>query len=86
MDAETAVPITAELIAAHGPKPDEYRRILDLIGREPSFTELGIIASSETTPSQEAVHTMKKSALVMAGWPVSTASSTRPPAALPLLS
>ena len=26
-------------------KPDEYQRILDLIGREPSFTELGIFSA-----------------------------------------
>src|SRR5262245_34329544 len=45
MNAETPVPITAELIAAHGLKPDEYQRILDLIGREPSFTELGIFSA-----------------------------------------
>ncbi len=38
-------PITPELIAAHGLKPDEYQRILDLIGREPTFTELGIFSA-----------------------------------------
>jgi len=37
--------ITADLIAAHGLKPDEYQRILDIIGREPSFTELGIFSA-----------------------------------------
>ncbi|WP_103764284.1 phosphoribosylformylglycinamidine synthase subunit PurL [Roseovarius confluentis] len=37
--------ITSELIAAHGLKPDEYDRILDIIGREPSFTELGIFSA-----------------------------------------
>ena len=37
--------ITPELIAAHGLKPDEYDRILDIIGREPSFTELGIFSA-----------------------------------------
>lgn len=37
--------ITAELIAAHGLKPDEYQRILDIIGREPTFTELGIFSA-----------------------------------------
>ncbi len=37
--------ITEELIAAHGLKPDEYQRILDIIGREPSFTELGIFSA-----------------------------------------
>jgi phosphoribosylformylglycinamidine synthase len=39
------IPITDALIASHGLKPDEYRRILDLIGREPSFTELGIFSA-----------------------------------------
>ncbi|AMY68987.1 phosphoribosylformylglycinamidine synthase subunit PurL [Frigidibacter mobilis] len=37
--------ITADLIAAHGLKPDEYQRILEIIGREPSFTELGIFSA-----------------------------------------
>lgn len=37
--------LTGELIAAHGLKPDEYQRILDLLGREPSFTELGIFSA-----------------------------------------
>ncbi|MGR3464181.1 phosphoribosylformylglycinamidine synthase subunit PurL [Limimaricola sp.] len=37
--------ITDDLIAAHGLKPDEYARILEIIGREPSFTELGIFSA-----------------------------------------
>jgi phosphoribosylformylglycinamidine synthase subunit PurL len=37
--------ITPELIAEHGLKPDEYQRILQLIGREPSLTELGIFSA-----------------------------------------
>ncbi|QRZ12273.1 phosphoribosylformylglycinamidine synthase subunit PurL [Paracoccus methylovorus] len=37
--------ITEELIAAHGLKPDEYQRILEIIGRKPSFTELGIFSA-----------------------------------------
>jgi phosphoribosylformylglycinamidine synthase subunit PurL len=37
--------ITAELIAEHGLKPDEYQRLLDLIGRPPTFTELGIFSA-----------------------------------------
>ncbi|MCT4370000.1 phosphoribosylformylglycinamidine synthase subunit PurL [Yangia mangrovi] len=37
--------ITEELIAAHGIKPDEYERILQIIGREPTFTELGIFSA-----------------------------------------
>ena len=38
-------PITPELVAEHGLKPEEYQRILDLIGREPSLTELGIFSA-----------------------------------------
>jgi len=33
--------ITPELIAAHGLTNEEYQRILALIGRAPSITELG---------------------------------------------
>ncbi len=39
------IAITPDLIAAHGLKPDEYDRILELIGREPTFTELGIFSA-----------------------------------------
>lgn len=38
-------PITPELVAQHGLKPEEYQKILDLIGREPSITELGIFSA-----------------------------------------
>lgn len=38
-------PITPALVAEHGLKPDEYQRILDLIGREPTLTELGIFSA-----------------------------------------
>ena len=38
-------PITAQLVAEHGLKPDEYQRVLDLIGREPTLTELGIFSA-----------------------------------------
>src|SRR5436305_9180666 len=37
--------ITPELVAEHGLKPDEYERILQLIGREPTLTELGIFSA-----------------------------------------
>ena len=37
--------VTDDLVAAHGLKPDEYQRILDLIGRAPSLTELGIFSA-----------------------------------------
>jgi phosphoribosylformylglycinamidine synthase len=38
-------PITPDLVAAHGLKPDEYARILALIGRVPTLTELGIFSA-----------------------------------------
>jgi len=37
--------VTPDLVAQHGLKPDEYQRVLDLIGRAPSFTELGIFSA-----------------------------------------
>ena len=37
--------ITPEIVAAHGLKPDEYERFKSLIGRVPSFTELGICSA-----------------------------------------
>ncbi|MDF1775856.1 MAG: phosphoribosylformylglycinamidine synthase subunit PurL [Rhizobiaceae bacterium] len=45
MTIPNEIQITPELIEAHGLKPDEYERILALIGREPSFTELGIFSA-----------------------------------------
>src|SRR5688572_30680678 len=41
----TAKPaITPELVAEHGLTPAEYRRLLDILGRAPSLTELGIFS------------------------------------------
>jgi phosphoribosylformylglycinamidine synthase II len=37
--------ITPELIAQHGLTPAEYKRIVKLLGRTPSFTELGIFSA-----------------------------------------
>ena len=37
--------ITPALVAAHGLKPDEYARLLQIVGREPSYTELGIFSA-----------------------------------------
>ncbi|WJR66684.1 phosphoribosylformylglycinamidine synthase subunit PurL [Neorhizobium sp. CSC1952] len=45
MTIPNSIAITPELVASHGLKPDEYQRILDLIGREPTFTELGIFSA-----------------------------------------
>ena len=45
MTISNSRPITPDLIASHGLKADEYQRILSLIGREPTFTELGIFSA-----------------------------------------
>jgi phosphoribosylformylglycinamidine synthase len=37
--------ITPALVAEHGLKPDEYDRFVKLIGRTPTFTELGIVSA-----------------------------------------
>ena len=39
------VEITPELIAEHGLSEGEYQTILDMLGREPSGTELGIFSA-----------------------------------------
>ncbi|HEY8596336.1 MAG TPA: phosphoribosylformylglycinamidine synthase subunit PurL [Devosiaceae bacterium] len=39
------IQITPQLVADHGLKPDEYQKILDLIGRTPTLTELGIFSA-----------------------------------------
>ena len=36
--------ITPELVAKHNLTPEEYRKILDILGREPNYTELGIFS------------------------------------------
>ena len=41
---ETKPAITAQMVAEHGLKPDEYQRLLQILGREPSITELGIFS------------------------------------------
>jgi phosphoribosylformylglycinamidine synthase subunit PurL len=46
MKQQAAEPkITPELVAQHGLKPDEYVRFKNLLGREPTFTELGICSA-----------------------------------------
>src|SRR6187397_2439142 len=39
------VAITPELVKEHGLTPDEYQRFVDLIGRTPTITELGIVSA-----------------------------------------
>jgi phosphoribosylformylglycinamidine synthase II len=36
--------VTAELIASHGITPDEYQKIIQILGREPNYTELGVFS------------------------------------------
>jgi phosphoribosylformylglycinamidine synthase II len=43
--AATEPKITPDVVKAHGLKPDEYERFVKLLGREPSFTELGICSA-----------------------------------------
>lgn len=45
MTINNTYPITEDLISKHGLAPDEYQLILDLIGREPTYTELGIFSA-----------------------------------------
>ena len=45
MSIPNDIEITPELVAEHGLKPDEYDRILELIGRTPTLTELGIFSA-----------------------------------------
>ncbi len=42
--AESRFEITPEIVAEHGLTPGEYQRLLKILGREPSFTELGIFS------------------------------------------
>jgi phosphoribosylformylglycinamidine synthase len=37
-------PVTPELATSHGLTDEEYARIIELLGREPSYTELGIFS------------------------------------------
>jgi len=36
--------ITSEIVSAHNLTEEEFARILELLGREPSLTELGIFS------------------------------------------
>jgi phosphoribosylformylglycinamidine synthase subunit PurL len=39
------IAITPELVAGHGLKPEEFEKIVQLIGRQPTLTELGIFSA-----------------------------------------
>jgi phosphoribosylformylglycinamidine synthase subunit PurL len=36
--------VTPELVARHGIAPEEYRKIIKILGREPNYTELGVFS------------------------------------------
>src|SRR5215510_6756971 len=40
----TQSPVTPEVVASHGLTPEEYRKIVKILGREPNHTELGIFS------------------------------------------
>ncbi len=44
MDAKAAANITPQVVAEHGLSPEEYQRLLQIMGRTPSLTELGIFS------------------------------------------
>lgn len=44
VEEELRVPITPELVEQHGILPEEYEKILSILGREPNLTELGIFS------------------------------------------
>src|ERR671914_411183 len=45
MTIRNDAPITPDLVREHGLKDDEYQRFVNLIGREPTLTELGIVSA-----------------------------------------
>ena len=36
--------VTSELVARHGLSPEEYQKIIKILGREPNYTELGVFS------------------------------------------
>ena len=44
MPATTTSKITPQMVAEHGFRGDEYKRLLEILGREPSICELGIFS------------------------------------------
>ena len=45
MTYQNDIAITPQLVADHGLKPDEFEKIVALIGRQPTYTELGIFSA-----------------------------------------
>ena len=67
--------VTPELVAKHNLTPEEHRKILEVLGREPSYTELGIFSVmwsehccyKSTRPLLKTFPTKSKKILVGAG-------------------
>src|SRR6266705_3454861 len=68
-------PISPELVRQHGLTPDEYGRIVEILGRDPNYTELGIFSVmwsehcsyKNTRPLLKTFPTKSKKILVGAG-------------------
>ena len=41
---DTEIKVTPQIASEHGLTPDEYARVRNILGRDPSFTELGIFS------------------------------------------
>ncbi len=41
---ETEIKVTPEIVAEHGLTPEEYARIVNILGRQPNLTELGVFS------------------------------------------
>ena len=69
----TALAITPEMVASHQLSPDEYERIRTILGRDPSYTELGVFSvmwSEHCSYKSSRLHLKKlptRSARVMQG-------------------
>ena len=37
-------PVTPELATGHGLTAEEYAKVIEILGREPNFTELGVFS------------------------------------------
>ena len=44
MSRHETTEITPEVVAEHGLTPEEYTKVLEILGREPNLVELGIFS------------------------------------------
>ena len=77
-------PITPEVVATHNLTPDEYARIQEMLGREPTMVELGIFSvmwSEHCSYKSSRVHLRRlpvtgERVIVPPGWPSLTVTVT----------